>query len=107
DDAPLATPLSDTIIYETHVKGFTQLHPDIPDPLRGTYAGLAHPAALRHLTELGVTAIELMPVHQFVQDSHLADKGLRNYWCYNSIGFFAPHGEYSHAGDHGGQVDEF
>ncbi len=79
----------------------------MPEELRGTYAGLAHPAAIKHLTDLGVTAVELMPVHQFVQDSHLLDKGLRNYWGYNSIGFLAPHDEYSAAGDDGGQVNEF
>ena len=106
DERPL-TPLSQTIIYETHVKGFTATHPDVPEDIRGTYAGLAHPAAIRHLTDLGVTAVELLPVHQFVQDDHLADKGLRNYWGYNSIGFLAPHGEYSSAGDTGGQVAEF
>ncbi len=100
-------PLADSVIYETHVKGFTQLHPDVPEEIRGTYAGLGHPAAIKHLTDLGVTAVELLPVHQFVQDSHLAEKGLRNYWGYNSIGFFAPHGEYSSAGDGGGQVAEF
>ena len=107
DDAPPATPLADTVVYETHVKGFTKLHPDVPEDIRGTYAGLAHPAAIEHLTSLGVTAVELMPVHQFVQDSHLLEKGLRNYWGYNSIGFFAPHGEYSAAGDDGSQVGEF
>jgi isoamylase len=103
------TPLSETVIYETHVKGFTKLHPDVPEDIRGTYAGLAHPAALKHLTDLGVTAVELMPVHQFVQDSHLLEKGLRNYWGYNSIGFFAPHNEYvsKAAGQAGGQVTEF
>jgi glycogen operon protein len=107
DDVLPQTPLEETVIYETHVKGFTMLHPDVPEDLRGTYAGLAHPAAIAHLTDLGVTAVELMPVHQFVQDSHLLEKGLRNYWGYNSIGFFAPHGEYSSAGDDGSQVDEF
>ena len=106
DEAP-RTALSETVIYETHVKGFTQTHPDIPDDLRGTYAGLAHPAAIKHLTDLGVTAVELMPVQQFVQDSHLQDEGLRNYWGYNTIGFFAPHGDYSSAGDGGAQVAEF
>ncbi len=106
DERPL-TPLADTVIYETHVKGFTQQHPGIPSELRGTYAGLAHPAAIEHLTSLGVTAVELMPVHHFVQDNHLLDKGLRNYWGYNSIGYFAPHGDYSSAGDGGEQVAEF
>ncbi|MTD14623.1 glycogen debranching protein GlgX [Nakamurella sp. YIM 132087] len=107
DDAAPRTPLDRTVVYEVHVKGFTQLHPDVPEEIRGTYAGLGHPAAIRHLTDLGVTAVELLPVHQFVQDSHLAEKGLRNYWGYNSIGFLAPHGEYSSSGDTGGQVDEF
>jgi isoamylase len=107
DDAHPLTPLAETIVYELHVKGFTQLHPDVPEAIRGTYAGLAHPAAIKHLTDLGVTAVELMPVHQFVQDSYLADKGLRNYWGYNTIGFLAPHNEYSSAGDAGGQVNEF
>ncbi|MDP9026482.1 MAG: glycogen debranching protein GlgX, partial [Actinomycetota bacterium] len=107
DDAPLARPLAETVIYETHVKGFTQLHPDVPEDIRGTYRGLASLAAIDYLTGLGVTAVELMPVQQFVQDSHLDEKGLRNYWGYNSIGFFAPHGEYSSVGDSGGQVDEF
>ncbi|MFI5085417.1 MAG: glycogen debranching protein GlgX [Actinomycetales bacterium] len=106
DRAP-RTPLAESVIYEVHVKGFTQLHPDVPEEIRGTYAGLAHPAAIRHLTDLGVTAVELLPVQQFVQDSHLVDKGLRNYWGYNSIAFFAPHNDYSSAGDGGGQVNEF
>jgi isoamylase len=106
-DIPPRTPLCDTVIYETHVKGFTKLHPDVPENLRGTYAGLAHPAAIAHLTGLGVTAVELMPVHQFAHDSHLLEKGLRNYWGYNTLAFFAPHGEYSSAGDDGAQVSEF
>ncbi|NYD68044.1 glycogen debranching protein GlgX [Agromyces atrinae] len=106
DTSPL-TPLADTIVYEVHVKGFSQLNPDVPEEIRGTYAGLAHPASIAYLKDLGVTAVELLPVHQFVQDSHLEEKGLRNYWGYNSIGFFAPYGPYSSAGDTGGQVDEF
>ena len=89
------TPYSETMIYEAHVKGLTALHPDIPEDQRGTYAGIAHPAVIEHLQKLGMTAIELMPVHQFVQDSTLLEKGLRNYWGYNTIGFFAPHNEYS------------
>jgi isoamylase len=97
----------DTIIYEVHVKGFSVKHPDVPDELRGTYSGLGHPKAIEHFTRLGVTAIELMPVHQFVQDSPLLERGLRNYWGYNSIGFFAPHDEYGVAGNHGQQVQEF
>ena len=107
DDAPPLVPLAETVVYEVHVKGFTQLHPDVPEEIRGTYAGLAHPAAIAHLVDLGVTSVELMPVHQFVQDSHLLEKGLSNYWGYNSIGFLAPHGAYSSAGDTGGQVNEF
>jgi isoamylase len=106
DQAP-RTPLDETVIYETHVKGLTQRHPEVPDELRGTYAGLAHPAVVTYLVDLGVTAVELMPVHQFVQDAHLLERGLRNYWGYNSIGFLAPHGAYSSAGASGGQVDEF
>ena len=106
DRAP-RTPLDETVIYETHVKGLTQQHPDVPAELRGTYAGLAHPAVVGYLVDLGVTSVELMPVHQFVQDAHLLERGLRNYWGYNSIGFLAPHGAYSSVGSSGGQVDEF
>ena len=91
--------LEDSVIYETHVKGFTATHPSIPEELRGTYAGLAHPAAIEHLVTLGVTAVELLPVQQFVQDLHLVDNGRRNYWGYNSIGFFAPHNEYAATDD--------
>ena len=97
----------ETIIYEVHVKGFSINHPDVPAELRGTYAGLGHPKAIEYFTRLGVTAIELMPVHQFIQDSHLLERGLRNYWGYNSIGFLAPHDEYSAAGKNGQQVQEF
>ncbi|WP_282856936.1 glycogen debranching protein GlgX [Pseudoclavibacter helvolus] len=107
DDAAPRIPLDQTVIYEVHVKGFTQLHPDVPEEIRGTYAGLAHPAAIKHFVDLGVTSVELLPVQQFVQDSHLEEKDLRNYWGYNSIGFFAPHGDYSSTGDGGGQVAEF
>lgn len=108
-DRKLAIPYNESVIYEAHVKGLTQLHPDIPKEIRGTYAGLAHPAITDHLTKLGVTAIELMPVHQFVQDSTLLDKGLRNYWGYNTLGFFAPHAAYSAAAPSkwGQQVQEF
>jgi len=106
-DRPPDVSLHDSVIYEVHVKGFTQTHPDIPELERGTYAGLAHPVAIDYLKSLGVTAVELLPVHQFVHDSHLVDRGLRNYWGYNSIGFFAPHNEYSSAGDDGSQVAEF
>jgi glycogen operon protein len=107
EDVRPNTSWADTIIYETHVRGFTMRHPEIPEPLRGTYAGLAHPAAVEHLTGLGVTAVELMPVHEFVDPSHLSDKGLRNYWGYDSVGYFAPAARYSSAGSHGGQVREF
>jgi glycogen operon protein len=100
-------PLHETVIYEVHVKGFTKRMPGVPEELRGTYAGLAHPAAIDYLRHLGVTAVELLPVHQFLHDGHLAERGLRNYWGYNSIGYFAPHAEYSHAGDGGQQVAEF
>jgi isoamylase len=107
DRAP-KTPYHRTVIYEAHVKGMTKLHPDVPEAQRGTYAGIAHPAVIEHLQKLGITAIELMPVHQFVQDSTLVDKGLSNYWGYNSIGFFAPHNSYAAASsDTGQQVQEF
>ena len=95
DDHPLRIPWHETVLYEAHVKGLTMRHPDVPPGLRGTYAGMAHPSVIGHLRRLGVTAVELMPVHQFVHDNHLVEKGLRNYWGYNSIGFFAPHNEYS------------
>ncbi|GAB2738721.1 glycogen debranching protein GlgX [Sinomonas soli] len=106
-DAHPRTPYSETVIYEAHLKGLTQLHPEVPEALRGTYAGAAHPAVVRYLAELGVTAVELMPIHQFVNDSTLLDKGLANYWGYNTIGFFAPHSFYSSSGDHGQQIYEF
>jgi glycogen operon protein len=106
-DHPPRTPLNETVIYELHVKGFTVLNPAIPPHLRGTYAGLAHPAAIDHLRRLGVTAVELMPVHQFVHDGRLVDRGLRNYWGYNSIGYLAPHGGYASTGTGGQQVQEF
>jgi isoamylase len=106
-DAPPRTPWHKTIVYETHVKGFTKLHPDLPTELRGTYGGLAHPVAVEYLQKLGVTAVELLPVHQFVQDSLLIERGLRNYWGYNSIGYFAPHNEYACSGTRGEQVKEF
>ena len=100
-------PLHETVIYEAHVKGLTRCHPDMPESLRGTYAGVAHPAVISHLLKLGVTAIELMPIHQFVQDQRLLDLSLRNYWGYNTVGFFAPHNEYSSSGQGGQQVNEF
>jgi len=107
DDRRPDTSWADTVIYETHVKGFTQRHPDVPRELRGTYAGLSHPAAIDHLIRLGVTAVELMPVHHFIDPKQLIDRGLRNYWGYDSIGYFAPEARYSSAGTHGGQVREF
>ena len=100
------TPLEETVIYEVHVRGFTRTLPGIPEHLRGTYAGLAHPAAIEHLVRLGITAVELLPVHQFVHDHHLVERGLRNYWGYNSIGFLAPHNGYAAWGDGGAQVQE-
>ncbi|WP_405793509.1 glycogen debranching protein GlgX [Streptomyces sp. NBC_01506] len=107
DDRRPRTDYHRTVIYEAHVKGLTMLHPDLPEELRGTYAGLAHPAVIEHLTELGVTALEIMPVHQFVNDHRLVDAGLNNYWGYNTIGFFAPHNSYASWGDRGEQVLEF
>jgi glycogen operon protein len=99
-DRPPRTPLHETVIYETHVKGLTWLHPDVAPNVRGTFAGVAHPAVVDHLTELGVTAVELMPTHQFLQDHHLVEKGLRNYWGYNTLSYFAPHNEYASTGHH-------
>ncbi|WP_055493622.1 glycogen debranching protein GlgX [Streptomyces sp. TP-A0356] len=107
DDHRPKTPWADSVIYELHIRGFTRLHPDIPRELRGTYAGLAHPAAVEHLVKLGVTAVELLPVHQFAHEGHLLGKGLRNYWGYNSIGYFAPHAAYASSGTRGQQVGEF
>ncbi|MGA5651131.1 glycogen debranching protein GlgX [Streptomyces seoulensis] len=107
DDRPPGRPYSESVIYETHVRGLTATHPDVPERLRGTYAGLAHPAVTGHLTSLGVTAVELMPVHQFAQDGVLRDRGLSNYWGYNTIGFFAPHNAYAALGSRGQQVNEF
>jgi isoamylase len=106
-DRPPRTPYHETVIYEAHVRGLTKEHPVVPEEQRGTYLGLAHPAVISHLRGLGVTAIELMPVHQFVTDSHLNDRGLHNYWGYNTIGFFAPHNVYSATGGRGQQVQEF
>ncbi|MFF1770255.1 glycogen debranching protein GlgX, partial [Streptomyces sp. NPDC058249] len=106
-DRPPMRPYAETVIYEAHVRGLTRTHPEVPAELRGTYAGLAHPAVIGHLTSLGVTAVELMPVHQYAQDGFLRDRGLSNYWGYNTIGFFAPHNGYAAHGTHGEQVDEF
>jgi isoamylase len=107
DDRAPKTPYNETILYEAHVKGLTMTHPDIPKEQRGTYAAVAHPAMLEHYARLGITAIELMPVHQFIQDHHLQQRGLRNYWGYNTIGFLAPHAAYSSTGTLGQQVGEF
>ncbi|HLI01355.1 MAG TPA: glycogen debranching protein GlgX [Acidimicrobiales bacterium] len=107
DDTSPRVPLDETIVYETHVKGLTRRHPDVPEHQRGTYAGLAHPAVIEYLVELGITSVELLPIHQFVDDSHLLEQGLRNYWGYNSIGYLAPHNGYASTGTGGEQVDEF
>jgi len=106
NDRPLRVPVEESVIYEVHVKGATARHPDIEDELRGKYGGLAHPAFIEHLHSLGVTTVELLPVHQFIHDSHLVEQGLRNYWGYNSIGFLAPHNDYARR-QTGEQVQEF
>ncbi len=106
-DRPPRHEYHNSVIYEAHVKGLTMTHPDVPEEIRGTYAAIAHPAIIKHLTDLGVTAIELLPVHQFVQDTHLQEKGLTNYWGYNTIGFLAPHNAYAATGARGQQVTEF
>ena len=106
DRAP-KTPYHETLIYEAHVKGLTIAHPDIPEEMRGTYAGLAHPVMIEHLQRLGVTAVELMPVHEFLQDHHLQEKGLSNYWGYNTVAFLAPYHGYASDPRPGGQVNEF
>jgi glycogen operon protein len=106
-DQPLDTPWHRTILYELHVRGFTKLHPDIPEEIRGTYAGLAHPAAIRHFQDLGITAVELLPIHEFPDDGFLEDKLLRNYWGYSTLGFFAPKQGYASRGKAGAQVNEF
>ncbi len=107
DDRPPATPWHYTLIYELHVKGFTQLHPDVPETVRGSYLGLGSQASIRHLTELGITAVELLPVHHHVDDRRLVEKGLSNYWGYNTLSFFAPHSEYESAASPLGAVGEF
>lgn len=107
NDKRLGIPLAQSIIYEVHVKGFTKLCPDLPEPLRGTYAGLGSAAVIDYLKKLGVTAVELLPVHAHIDDKGLIDRGLTNYWGYNTIGFFAPHGQYSSGGEMGEQVTEF
>ena len=106
-DQPLRHRWRDTVVYELHVKGMTELHDRVPEHLRGTYAGLASPAVVDYLQDLGVTAVELLPIHQFATEPEVAARGLANYWGYNSIGFFAPHNAYSSSGDRGEQVTEF
>ncbi|MGB4777913.1 glycogen debranching protein GlgX [Microbacterium sp.] len=101
------TPYAESLIYEAHVKGLTERHPDIPEEIRGTYSAMAHPAIIEHLRKLGVTAIELMPVHQFINDSTLQEKGLSNYWGYNTVAFLAPQNTYASTGQRGQQVQEF
>jgi glycogen operon protein len=107
DDRSPGTPLHRSVIYEAHVRGLTMRHPEVPEELRGTYTGVAHPAIIRHLQELGITAIELMPVHAFIDEKHLVDRGLRNYWGYASIGFFAPDVRYRSGTVPGSEVNEF
>jgi glycogen operon protein len=107
DDAPPRVPFADTVIYETHVKGFTALHPDVREDLRGTYAGLASEPAIAYMKDLGITAVELLPVHHHSDESFLADRGLSNYWGYSTIGYLAPHSEYAATGRRGEQVPEF
>lgn len=107
DDSFPKIPYNATIIYEMHVKGFTKMHPDIPEEIRGTYAAIGHPVTIEYLRKLGITAVELMPVHHFVSDRHLAERGLSNYWGYNTIGYFAPDARYSSSGVQGQQVKEF
>jgi isoamylase len=107
EDRPPNTAYYNSVIYEAHVKGLTKTHPDIPEEIRGTYAAIGHPVTIAYLKKLGITAIELMPIHHFVADKHLKEKGLTNYWGYNTLGFFAPDVRYGSAGTHGEQVKEF
>jgi glycogen operon protein len=106
-DCPPETPISDSILYEVHVRGFSMRNPEVPEALRGTYAGLAHDASIGYLKKLGITAVELLPVHHFIDEGHLLDRGLRDYWGYNTLGYFAPMSRYSSSGDDGEQVIEF
>ncbi len=106
-DVAMRTPWHRTVIYETHVRGLTMTHPDVPVGLRGSYAGMACPAVIAHLVDLGVTAVELMPVHHFIPEGFLVERGLTNYWGYATAAFFAPHAGYSASGSRGRQVDEF
>jgi glycogen operon protein len=107
DDTAPETPIADSIIYEVHVRGFSKRNPDVPENLRGTYAGMAHESSIAYLKKLGVTAVELLPVHHFIDEGHLLDRDLRDYWGYNTLGYFAPMARYSSSGDAGGQVNEF
>jgi isoamylase len=107
DDAPPGVPWHETVIYEAHVKGLTMLHPEVPEEIRGTYSAIAHPAVIQHLKSLGVTALELLPVHEIVDDLFLEQKGLRNYWGYSTINYFSPAGRYASSRDYGEQVREF
>ncbi|CAG5067596.1 Glycogen operon protein GlgX [Dyadobacter sp. CECT 9623] len=107
DDELPRIPYHDTILYEAHVKGFSRLNPHIPEELQGTFAGIAHPASIQYLKELGITALELLPIHHYAADRHLQEKGLTNYWGYNTLAFFAPDVRYSSGGTLGGQVTDF
>jgi isoamylase len=107
DDCRPDLPLADSVVYEVHVRGFSMRNPEIPEKLRGTYAGLSHEASINYFKKLGITAVELLPIHHFIDEGHLVDKGLTDYWGYNTLGFFAPMSRYSSAGDLGGQVNEF
>ena len=107
DDSHPEIPLADSVIYEVHVKGFSIRNPDVPEELRGTYAGLAHPASIDYLKRLGITAVELLPIHHFIDEGHLVDRGLKDYWGYNTLSYFAPTARYCSCGDQGGQVREF
>src|SRR5581483_3603659 len=106
-DCPPDIPLADSIIYEVHVRGFSKLNEAVPENLRGTYAGLACEPSIDYLKKLGVTAVELLPVHHFIDEGHLVDRGLRDYWGYNTLGYFAPAARYCSCDDRGGQVREF
>ncbi|MGH9185520.1 MAG: alpha-amylase family glycosyl hydrolase, partial [Acidimicrobiales bacterium] len=107
NDRPPQRPWHETVLYELHVKGFTVRHPELPPEQQGTYLGLAQPPVIEHLVSLGITAVELMPVHQFIHDAQLVERGLRNYWGYNSIAYLAPHNDYASRGQLGQQVQEF
>ena len=107
DDAPPHTPLADTVVYEAHVRSLTMQHPEVPEHLRGTYAGLCHPSVIAHLKALGATAVELLPVQAFASEPEVVQRGLTNYWGYNTLGFFAPHAPYASTTDPQGALDEF